>query len=271
MPELPEVEGVRRSLEPHLLGSAITAIHLHRDDFLLPCGYQPRQLIGLAFTQTHRHGKKLFCSVGDGPTLLVHLGMSGRVDCVPLAAPVLSHTHVTVNLANGLSVRFRDPRRFGGLWLYDTRAHALEAQTAALGPDALTLTRAHLAHFAHSTGRLKARLLSQRDVAGLGNIYVDESLWMTGLHPLQLVRRIPPDALAKLIGNIRLVLRRSIRAGGTSFRSYRNALDEPGAFLRKLQVYGRGGKPCLRCGQVLQILTVAGRTTVVCPRCQKRR
>jgi formamidopyrimidine-DNA glycosylase len=140
-----------------------------------------------------------------------------------------------------------------------------------LGPDALALTIEHLAHWKNSKGRLKHRLLSQRDVAGLGNIYVDEALWMSKLHPLQIVSRIKPETVAELVAAIHQVLNWSINSGGTTLRDYRNVADQPGDFARQLQAYGRAGLPCNRCKKPLQQAQIATRTTVFCPVCQKQR
>ena len=273
MPELPEVEEVRRSLEPHLLHVPIDAVRVCRRDFLVECGGKVQTLAGRAITRTIRHGKKLFCvSQDDSATLLFHLGMSGRIDCVPAASPVLKHTHFVLELTGKTEVRFRDPRRFGGVWFYPSLAAALKNEVEGkMGPDALNLKTSHLAHWKKSRGRLKQRLLAQRDVAGLGNIYVDEALWMSRLHPLQNVSRIQPEQLAALVAAIGKVLRQSIASGGTTLRDYRNVADQPGRFALKLQAYGQSGKPCRRCGATLHQSQVAGRTTVFCPVCQRRR
>ncbi len=271
MPELPEVEEVRRTLEPHLLNVPILSIEVKRADFVTPLKAPLKKLVGRRIVSTFRHGKKLFCIADDDQTLVIHLGMSGRVDCVPANTPVRIHTHVIFHLASGTDVRLRDPRRFGGLWYYPTADAARARELKNLGKDALQLLPADLAHWQKTRGRMKQRLLSQKDVAGLGNIYVDEALWMVQLHPLQRVDRIKPDAVAKLVSAIHAVLERSISAGGTTLRDYRNVADQPGEFARQLQAYGRGGLPCLRCDTPLVSVVVAGRTTVFCPTCQRRR
>ena len=271
MPELPEVEEVRRSLEPHLLGIRIAGIRVLRRDFVTPANAPLQHLVGQSITRTHRHGKKLFLIAADTQTLLVHLGMTGRVDAVGSDAAVPRHTHVILQLANDRHIHFHDPRRFGGIWYYSTFDQALANQTADLGPDALQLTPQHLAHWRSTRGKLKQRLLSQRDVAGLGNIYVDEALWQTRLHPQQIVSRIKPAQLEMLAAAVREILLRSITLGGTTLRDYRNVSSQPGQFARKLQAYGRGGLPCLRCGTLLSSAQIATRTTVFCATCQKRR
>ena len=271
MPELPEVEEVRRTLEPHLLGVAVIAVQIYRPDFLTPPDAPLASLVGRRFIRTQRHGKKLFCIADDSRAILIHLGMSGRVDCVPRDTPLLKHTHIVITLASGTDVRLRDPRRFGGLWYFATAALAFAQETESMGKDALTLQSADLFHWRTARGRLKQRLLSQRDVAGLGNIYVDEALWAARLHPLQLISRISAAQIDTLVAAIRAVLDRSIQSGGTTLRDYRNVVDQPGQFARQLQAYGRAGKPCIRCQTKLHSAVIAGRTTVFCAKCQKRR
>src|ERR1035437_8015685 len=174
MPELPEVEEVRRTLEPYLLKVRVAEVRVLRRDFVTPLGAPVEGVAGRRFVRTLRHGKKLFCVAEDGQTLVIHLGMSGRVDCVGAGTAVAKHTHVVIGLESGTEVRLRDPRRFGGLWYYATFEDALGHETRRLGKDALAITAADLAHWRDGRGRLKQRLLSQKDVAGLGNIYVDE-------------------------------------------------------------------------------------------------
>ncbi len=271
MPELPEVEEVRRTLEPHLLNVPVEAVRVLRRDFVTPPEAPLQKLVGQRLTKTLRHGKKLFLIATDSQTLLLHLGMSGRVDCVLHSAAVPKHTHVILTLTGGTDVRFRDPRRFGGLWYYATFEQALAAQTKDMGPDALLTTPDHFGHWKQTRGRLKQRLLSQKDIAGLGNIYVDEALWLSQLHPQQLVARIPPKKIEELAAAILAVLNHSIRSGGTTLRDYRNVSDQPGKFARELKAYGRGGKACIRCRAILRTAQIATRTTVFCPQCQKQK
>lgn len=272
MPELPEVEEVRRTLEPVVIGAVVVRVRLVRRDYLTPPRAPLVRLKGRTIVATHRHGKKLFCRCDDGQTLMFHLGMSGRLESFPSHLPLPPHTHFIIDLNSGLQIRMRDPRRFGGVWYYPSfeKACAEEIQ-GVLGVDALHLTAAHFNHWSTAHGRLKARLLGQRDVAGLGNIYVDEALWLCGLSPLTLVRRLSPQHIEQLVKAIHLVLNKSLSAGGTTLRDYRNAAGQPGGFAASLQVYGRGGRPCFRCGDNLKMLVVAGRTTVYCRHCQKSR
>ena len=299
MPELPEVENVRLTLEPRLLHIPIAAIQVLRPDFLTPQNAPIQNLLHHHITHTLRHGKKLFLVADDLQTLVIHLGMSGRIDCTPASAPIPIHTHFILELTtlgvpcpagkrprwacvaegtpeksathSNTHVRLRDPRRFGGLWYYPNLALAQSKETANLGIDALALTPSHLAHWPNSKARLKQRLLSQKDFAGLGNIYIDEALWLARLHPRQRLDRIPPAQRAALVKAIRKILNRSIRLGGTTLRDYRNVSDQPGRFAQRLLAYGRAGKPCTRCDTILNSTQVAARTTVFCPHCQKLR
>jgi formamidopyrimidine-DNA glycosylase len=271
MPELPEVEEVRRTLEPFVLGVEITGVEVARADFVTPKGAPLKRLIGRKIVSTFRQGKKLFLVADDDQTLHIHLGMSGSVDCVPSGTVKPKHTHVTFSLKSGMEMRLRDPRRFGGLWYYATSAAAREKELRDMGPDALGVKVADFAHWKTGRGRLKQRLMAQHDVAGLGNIYVDESLWMSRLHPLQRIDRVTPAQLAALVEAIHTVLNKSIKAKGTTFRNYRDVLDQPGEFGRQLQVYGRGGEPCKRCGTTLKSIVVTARTTVFCLVCQRQR
>lgn len=272
MPELPEVEGVRRTLEPRLLGRTVTGVEVCRRDFVTPLGAPVKRLVGRRFVRTLRHGKKLFCVADDGQTLLLHLGMTGRVECARCEEGRTVHTHFVLELEGKEEIRFRDPRRFGGIWYYRTLETAWEREvTGRMGVDALELTVGDLGHWGDSRGRLKARLLGQKDVAGLGNIYVDEALWMVKLHPLQTVCRIKGAKVGELVAAIREVLGRSIALGGTTVRDYRNADDKEGEFARELQAYGRTGLACGRCGATMVGIQAAGRTTVFCPACQRER
>src|ERR1700761_8858304 len=146
MPELPEVEEVRRTLEPHFLNVPIASVRVNRADFVTPQSAPLKKLVGRKIVRTFRHGKKLFCVADDDQTLVIHLGMSGRVDCVPTPAPVPIHTHVIFTLASGIDVRLRDPRRFGGLWYYPTSTAARNRELRNLGKDALDLRPVDLSH-----------------------------------------------------------------------------------------------------------------------------
>ncbi len=271
MPELPEVQEVRRTLEPFVLHVPIVDVMVLRKNYIRSGAATIKNLIGRRVSHTVRHGKKLFCIFDDLQVLLLHLGMSGCIECCQRDIPRRPHTHFALVLATGLEMRMHDPRRFGGVWHYATWPSAEKAQiTGKLGVDALDVTAAHFVTWRNMRGRLKAQLLSQRTVAGLGNIYVDESLWMAKLHPRQILSKIRPDQKEALAQSIRMVLNKSISMGGTTLRDYRNVAQQQGRFARSLCVYGRAGLPCPRCGKALISEVISGRTTVFCARCQRR-
>ena len=271
MPELPEVQEVRRSLEPFVLNVPIMDVTVLRNSYIRTGAGSISALIGRRVQRTRRHGKKLFCIFDDGQVLLIHLGMSGCIACCRPEEPLQPHTHYLMQLATGYQFRMRDPRRFGGLWHYSSWALAEQSEiTGKMGVDALDVTAMHFSAWRNKQGRLKTDLLSQRTVAGLGNIYVDESLWLAGLHPLQRVNKLRDRHTLALATAIRAVLNKSITMGGTTLRDYRNVAQQKGQFAQSLCVYGRADLPCLRCGSTLLSRIISGRTTVFCPQCQRR-
>ena len=271
MPELPEVQEVLRTLEPFVINVRVVRVTVYRKSYIRHGQRRILGLTGRCITSTLRHGKKLFCLFDDGQVLLFHLGMSGRINCCPPDDPRRPHTHMTIGLASGLELRMEDPRRFGGVWHYPNWASAQECEiTGKMGVDALAVTPEHFFSWHTMRGGLKAELLSQRTVAGLGNIYIDESLWVAHLHPLQKLNGIKPECYSHLATAIREVLIKSITLGGTTLRDYRNVAQQKGNFASSLRVYGRAGLPCLRCGAVLISRNISGRTTVWCPKCQRR-
>lgn len=281
MPELPEVEHLRRTLEPHLLGASIERAELRRRDVLDSSAFERRVgaaealLVGVRVVALHRRGKQLAIVGHDGRTLCVHLGMSGQV-AVETDAKVVPSTHQHarwwLRREGGSPARmvFRDPRRFGGLWALPN-LDALDTRWNALGPDALGVTADHLRAIAERTRRaVKAALLDQSQLAGVGNIYADEALFRAGIHPRRPFHRLRDPDLLRLAEAIRSVLQAAVDSGGSSLRDYRDAAGAPGAFQHLHLVYGRAGEPCPTCGTALRSGQVGGRTTVWCPRCQPR-
>lgn len=301
MPELPEVETVRRTLEPLLLGRRISRILLARRDIVSGPARSANLLLQHTITALERKGKQLAIlarpehdphaqdeqreSRGqresrDLRALVIHLGMTGQLlFLAPRAQPPQSdHIHATWTIA-GTGPRalgtllFRDPRRFGGLFPYPSRA-ALEKAWSALGPDALEPPphdHPSLARLWRSRRAIKAALLDQSCIAGVGNIYADEALFLARVHPPRPAARLSAGERVAILNAIRDVMRLSLRSGGSTLRDYRNASGAPGDFQSRHQVYGRGGEPCRRCGQLLSSKTLAQRTTVWCPNCQPRR
>lgn len=293
MPELPEVETVRRTLRGKILGLRVVSAELLRRDVLIAPG-DPRAghsrtksrkgparatpdtaaawlLGGTRVVDVVRRGKQL-AIVGERDSLRralgVHLGMTGRLEYHDRRpAPLEPHTHALLTLERGV-VSFRDPRRFGNLRVCASQED-LDALFADLGPDALDIAPSHLAGALRGSSRaIKAALLDQAVLAGVGNIYADEALHIAGIAPAKPASRLNADSLDRLCAAIRKVLANAVDAGGSTRRDFVNADGEPGRYQQEHRVYGRGGKPCLTCGRVLSAARVGQRQTVWCTTCQ---
>ena len=268
MPELPEVETVRRTLAPVVEGRTVTSV-----SFLWPrtCAGDPRstetRLAGQRIERLERYGKYLLFRLrkdGRGSLLVVHLRMTGNL--LVNGAPG-QFTRASMSLDDGTAVVFQDVRKFGR-WQWSER---LPARLAALGPEPLEIGRGEFAARLRSRrSRLKALLLDQEFLRGLGNIYADEALFGARLHPLRSADRVGPRKARDLHGAIQTVLRKAIDAGGTSIRDYRDSRGAQGAFQRQIRIYGRAGEPCVTCGTSVRRVLVAQRSTHFCPRCQRR-
>jgi len=285
VPELPEVESIRRTLERLVVREQVRVASVARTDIIGAPGalragrgrnvqsatVAHRALLdGARIASVARHGKQLAIIADDGRVLIVHLGMSGRIVVSPLVegnAP--PHTHAIWSVGSSLTMRFTDPRRFGAL--VPCAGHGeLQAHWSNLGPDALAISADALAP-ALATRRtsVKAALLDQSTLAGLGNIYVDEILYRSGIHPLMRAGRASRHADA-IVHCMRKVLEAAIAAGGSTLRDYVDASGNPGAYVTMHRVYGRAGQPCDRCQSTLRSASVGGRTTTFCPACQGR-
>ena len=280
MPELPEVETVRRGLAPHLVGRRIVRVDQRRPDLRWPMPPDLVQVLtGAQVTGLRRRSKYILADLDRDAALLLHLGMSGRVRIEgeglgqfhhdPAVLP--RHDHLVLTTEDGTTITLNDARRFGAVDLVRSQDHPL---LAALGPEPLDedFTPARLA--AALAGRrtpIKAALLDQRIVAGLGNIYVCEALFRAGIHPTRPAGRIGPERVARLHAAIREVLWHAIEAGGSSLRDHRQTSGELGYFQHSFRVYGREGQPCLRegCGGTLKRIVQGGRSTWYCPACQR--
>ena len=279
MPELPEVETVRRGLEAGLVGERVEAVTLGPHPVVRASTARrvyderpdpARLLAGDAVVAVHRHGKQLAIEGGRGGSVWVHLGMSGQLRLCPAGTPLAPHTHARWTLAGGTELRFVDPRRFGGLAVHASMDELRSCRFAAAGPDALAVTPARLHRALGRTRRaLKAALLDQAVLAGLGNIYADEACHAAGLDPHRPADRVSPEEAAALVRGIRRILRRAIGLGGSTLRDHADAAGRPGRAQTLHRVYGRGGEPCLRCGVRLEKSLLAQRTTVRCPACQR--
>ena len=275
MPELPEIETLRQGLEPVLLGRRASRATLHRADYarsLERRRVSRRDLLaGDRVVELHRLGKQLAIEGESGSVLCVHLGMSGQLFHLPKGGrPVQTdHIHVEWTIEGGSRLIFRDPRRFGGLWCFPSMDDLVATRWGALGPDALTVTAPQLRKaLSRSSRAIKPALLDQNALAGVGNIYADEALHRARLHPLRRCDALDREAWGRLGRAIRGVLREAVTSGGSTLRDYRDATGAPGDFQWRHRVYGRTGEGCRRCGESIQRLMVAQRSTHMCPVCQ---
>jgi formamidopyrimidine-DNA glycosylase len=280
VPELPEVESVRRQLAPLVAGRTIVATG--RDPYPARRLGQVDRAVGGRITDVVRRGKFLLLPLeGASPAhpseLIVHLGMTGIVRVLDRDDPSgrfdapAQHVRVRLELDDGHVMVLRDARRFGRVTVVDPGDYAREAPTlAALGPeplsDAFSVTGFALG-LQRSRASVKARLLDQRLVAGVGNIYADESLWRARIHPAS--RRVGPERAARLHAAVREVLAAAVEREGTSFRDYQLVNGQSGRYLTELDAYGRAGLPCRRCATPLRATVVAQRGTTYCPTCQR--
>lgn len=280
MPELPEVENVRRGLAGTVLGRCVVGVTLQRLDVVHGPSRPADLLRGRTITRIDRLGKQL-ALVGTprqgpddgrtGPCICIHLGMTGSLRHYPsgVPAPQDIHTHVRWRLENGGELVFRDPRRFGGLWTYPSVEALDNERWSRLGQDALAITPRRLHAGLQRTRRpLKAALLDQAVVAGLGNIYVDELLFACRLSPVCPANACQISQTTLLVSRMRALLKRAIRSGGSTLRDYVGADGRAGGFQFRHKVYGRTGESCILCKDPLTRLQVAGRTTVYCTTCQ---
>lgn len=270
MPELPEVETVARDLDARLPGRVIervivlwprTVQHPALEEF---CA----RLVGRTIQRVGRRGKFVVITLDQDERLLVHLRMTGRLLIEPADAPAGPHTRVILHLDHGERLRFDDARKFGRMLLLSAAEFA--AFSAALGAEPLdpALDLPTFARLLGRRARVKALLLDQHRMAGVGNIYADEALFRAGIHPARPAHTLSAAELERLYSALRTVLATGIDYRGTSTSTYLNALGQRGRFQARLLVYRRAGQPCLQCGTTLARTVVAGRTSTFCPHCQ---
>jgi formamidopyrimidine-DNA glycosylase len=275
MPELPEVETIRRGLALKMTGRKIVRAELRRPDLRRP--FPPmldRRLTGARIGALGRRGKYLLIELDDDGTLLLHLGMSGRITASNESVENQRHDHVVLTLDDGTVVRLNDARRFGLLDYLRRGEEATHPLLAGMGPEPLEqgfdgryLTRA----LAGKLTPIKAALLDQRIVAGLGNIYVCEALYRAGISPRRLAGTVTAARAGKLVAAIRAVLNEAIEAGGSSLRDYVQADGELGYFQHRWAVYGREGEPCpgCDCAEGVRRIAQSGRSTFFCAKRQR--
>lgn len=275
MPELPEVETTRRGLAPHLEGRRIASVTLRRPDLRWPIPREIQDLLPTSTIQSIRRRAKYLLMETQVGTAIWHLGMSGSMRVLPLDTPVRAHDHVDLMIegkgrTGSRVLRFNDPRRFGCLlWQRPGETHELLRE---LGPEPLSDDFDGDYLFERSRGRaiaVKAFLMDQKIVVGVGNIYVAEALFAAGVSPTRAAGKVSRERYADIAREVRTILDYAIRRGGTTLRDFISPDGAPGYFEQELSVYGRGGEPCPRCGRALKQSMLAQRATTWCGHCQK--
>lgn len=295
VPELPEAETIAKYLDQHLRGASLGRVVLSRCDMVhatpMPIG---RILPGCRIERVHRRGKRILLSLsadgpgkGSGPAELVfHLGMSGRLTISQISYALEPHTHLRIAVAGTTTeLRFRDPRRFGGVWLLidgmeqTARIRAVSAKRASrprgrdvlglLGPEPLEIAAPAFRRILQRRRQIKALLMDQRIIAGLGNIYCDEALFAARIHPLCHADSLDSAQAGRLLRAIKSTLNKAICHNGSTLLDYRRGDGQAGSFQRLHRVYGREGQECRKCGTLIVRIQAAGRSTHICPMCQR--
>jgi len=272
VPELPEVEVTRRSLEPHLVGQTVSGVVIRNASLRWPIPKNlPRLLRGKTIRALGRRGKYLLFEFDHG-TLILHLGMSGSLRLLPANTPAEKHDHFDLLLSNGALMRLRDPRRFGAaLWQSggDARAHPL---LAGLGPEPLQAEfDAEYLHLA-TRGRniaIKQCIMDSHVVVGVGNIYASEALFRASIKPQLAAGKLSLPRCLKLVEEIRATLDEAILHGGSTLRDFVDAAGQPGYFQQRYWVYGRAGEPCRKCGATVKQIRQGQRSSFYCDNCQR--
>jgi formamidopyrimidine-DNA glycosylase len=285
MPELPEVQTVVTTLRPRIVGREIARVTLHRTDIVAPDSINlPKLLTMHVVTDLTRRGKRIVFTLDDGNRFYIHLGMSGRLTIETDERPLEKHTHLVIDFAPdpqecsirkressgsaaGTQLRFRDPRRFGGVWWLGS-----EDPGGTMGPEPLDVKIDVLIEkLSRTKSAIKNVLLDQTVLAGIGNIYADEALFESGIHPLARADRLNADQARRLHAAIKKILRRAIKHKGSTLRDYVDAEGGKGGFQKLHRVYDRANQPCPTCKKPIRRIVLGGRSTHFCPNCQPRK
>lgn len=269
MPELPEVEVSRLGISPYLENKFVKAIHVHHRQLRWPVPDDVSSIVGQRIETIARRAKYLLLETAKG-TVILHLGMSGKLRVLPEGAPLVKHDHIEIITEDGHSLRLNDPRRFGAC-LFQAPNEELNL-LAKLGPEPLSdnFTVNHL--FNRSRGKsssVKTFIMDNHVVVGVGNIYANEALFMSGIDPRRSAGRVSKARYEKLQVAIRYVLAKAIEQGGTTLKDFSRADGQPGYFAIELKAYGRGGQPCVNCDKTLKEMRIGQRSTVFCTSCQR--
>ncbi len=273
MPELPEVETIKRTLESLVTGKTITGVSVHWPKIVqYPKDLEEfkRLLTGQRIRRMGRRGKFLLFYM-DEVTLVSHLRMEGKYGIFPENSPADKHTHVVFSFAGGMELRYRDVRKFGTMHVFEAGTEESRLPLSKLGPEPFSGDFS-LSYFAEKLGKtkriIKSVLLDQTVVAGIGNIYADESLYRAGIHPERPAQSLTKKEITTLHREIIATLGEAVEMGGTTIRSYVNSMGEIGMFQLNLNAYGREGQACKCCGSPIEKRKIAGRGTHFCPQCQ---
>lgn len=273
MPELPEVETLARKLHAAVAGRRIIGVGLSGKSLRKPVDASlAARLQGRVIRKITRRGKYLVAELEPKGFLLLHLGMSGRIFCGPRAAAADKHTHAVIRFSDGGALVYRDPRRFGLLAAYEVTELDQIPEIRCLGMDPFDagFTGRWLAALLCESGRdIKSFLLDQSKIAGLGNIYACEALFLSGIHPARRCRTVSPQETVRLVRAVRRVLRLAIRNHGTSFSDFMDAEGKPGNNQHYLKVFLREGRMCIRCRTRIRRMRQGNRSSFFCPRCQR--
>ncbi len=268
MPELPEVQTVVTTLRPRIVGHRIARVTLHRNDIVTPESIDLRKLLtNRRVTDLTRRGKRIVFMLDDANRFFIHLGMSGRLTIETDDKPIEKHTHLVLQLDDEKELRFRDPRRFGGVWWLGS-----EDPGGTMGPEPLEVKLDVLIEKLKRTKRaIKNVLLDQTVLAGIGNIYADEALFESGIHPLARADKLNGEQAHRLHAAIKKILRRAIKHRGSTLRDYVDAEGGKGKFQKLHRVYDRANEPCHTCKKPIKRIVLGGRSTHFCPNCQNKR
>ena len=268
MPELPEVEVSRLGIEPHVLNQEVTQVRVHNPNLRWPVPEQVQNMVGHPVIAVRRRAKYLLLDTQVG-TVILHLGMSGKLRVISPSVPLEKHDHVEIEFATGQVLRLNDPRRFGAvLWQEIDQVHELLTK---LGPEPLTEAfDDELLYLAsrNKSGPVKNFIMDNHVVVGVGNIYANESLFKAGIDPRRPAGKISKKRYQALTQHIKQTLALAIEQGGTTLKDFTQTDGNPGYFAQELLVYGRGGQPCVNCGAKLKEVKIGQRATVFCGSCQ---
>ena len=273
MPELPEVETVARGLQREIAGRRVVSVTLGKTDFMDNPGEIERLLPGAEIRAVERYGKFMLlrlraAEVSEETALLVHLGMTGAMMPKAVTETPAKHTHLVALLDDGRELRYVDPRRFGRMAML--QGEALRKELVRFGADPLEVTLPEFTQrIRERKARIKALLLDQSVLRGVGNIYADESLWKAKIHPAKVGVRIPAEHIEKLYHSLQGILQKAIVLRGSSISDFLDADGAPGEYQLHHRVYGREGKACPRCRAEIRRIIVAGRSSYFCPKCQQ--